>query len=309
MTYVFSGSLMPKRKGNRNRDASPPEDSASVSDGSDSKGHPHKQVATRRGAGKKAAAVKPKASAGPRLKKSTKPEWNRRHLQNSWSHNKLETEFALKCIERWCERRALDEINTKHSDKSKKIFSEELGQDTFSTLRAASWSIAASIYGASQLDEADKTQIAQTLRGSLYFTELWGNDEIQGSGRFLVIVTSPILFQNNSKIKGTTAQKITDFEEQFFGSSDWLSPLKLFNFLCTAGTVLHYKEENQSTVTQVGTKFKFFQGESEGQKLRKSEAELFLQLEKETFGVLGKDEEVCIPQRLLLLAMKDSTDK
>lgn len=87
------------------------------------------------------------------------------------------------------------------------------------------------------------------------------------------------------------------------------SPLKLFNFLCAAGTVLHYKEENQSTVTQAGTKFKFFQGESEGQELRKSEAELFLQLEKETFGALGKDEEVCIPQRLLLLAKKDSADK
>jgi hypothetical protein len=43
-----------------------------------------------------------------------------------------------------------------------------------------------------------------------------------------VIVTSPILFQNNSKIKGTTAQKIRDFEEQFFGSSDWLYVLISF---------------------------------------------------------------------------------
>jgi hypothetical protein len=82
----------------------------------------------------------------------------------------------------------------------------------------------------------------------------------------------------------------------------------LFNFLCAAGTVLHYKEENRSTVTQAGTKFKFFEGESEGQELRKSEAELFLQVEKETFGALGTDEEVCMPQRLLLLAKKDSTD-
>ncbi|KAJ7848524.1 hypothetical protein B0H13DRAFT_2361837 [Mycena leptocephala] len=90
---------MPKRKVNRDSDASPSEDSASVSDGSDFKGRPGKQVA--RGAGKKAAAVKPKACAGPRLKKSTKPEWNRRHLQNGWSHDKLETEFASKCIERW----------------------------------------------------------------------------------------------------------------------------------------------------------------------------------------------------------------
>ncbi|KAJ7142871.1 hypothetical protein C8R44DRAFT_974377 [Mycena epipterygia] len=384
---------MPKRKVNRDSDASPSEDSASVSDGSDFEGRPRKQIATGRGAGKKAAAVKTKASAGPRLKKSTKPEWNR----NGWSHDKLETEFASKCIERWCllppyntripdtqwkeyylERKALDEINTKHSDKSKKIVSEELGQDTFSILRAASSSIAATIYGASQLDEADKTRIARTLRGSLYFTELWGNDE-EGGGdnprtvnsktrlyspfglgtslelvynfhwrqfregeRFSDFVVGQrdieecdskdprkctavvkdsrsrekpgefsvkVFDMNNSKIKGTTAQKIADFEEQFFGSSDWLSPLKLFNFLCAAGTVLHYKEENRSTVTQAGTKFKFFQGESEGQELRKSEAELFLQLEKEKFGALGKDEEVCMPQRLLLLAKKDSTDK
>lgn len=82
----------------------------------------------------------------------------------------------------------------------------------------------------------------------------------------------------------------------------------MFNFLCAAGTVLHYQEENRATVTHAGTKFKFFQGESEGQELRKSETELFLQLEKEQFGALGKDEEVCMPQRLLLLAKKDSTD-
>ncbi|KAJ7834323.1 hypothetical protein B0H14DRAFT_3709422 [Mycena olivaceomarginata] len=373
---------MAKRKVNRDSDASPSEDSASVSDGSDFEGRPRKQVAIRRGAGKKAAAVKPKASAGPRLKKSTKPEWNR----NGWSHDKLETEFASKCIERWCllppynitNAGALDEINTKHSDKSKKIVSEELGQDTFSILRAASSSVAATIYGASQLDEADKTRIARTLRGSLYFTELWGNDEEGGGDNPRTVNSKTRLYSpfglgtslelvynfhwrqfragerfsdfvvgqrdieecdsedpmkctavvkdsrsrekpgefsvkvfdiNNSKIKGTTAQKITDVEEQFFGSSDWLSPLKLFNFLCAAGTVLHYKEENQSTVTQAGTKFKLFQGESEGQELRKSEAELFLQLEKEKFGALGKDEEVCMPQRLLLLAKKDSTDK
>ncbi|KAJ7254304.1 hypothetical protein C8J57DRAFT_1347674 [Mycena rebaudengoi] len=381
---------MPKRKANRDSDASPSEDSASVSDGSDFESRPRKQAA--KGTGKTAAAVKPKASAGPRLKKSTKPEWNR----DGWSHDKLETEFASKCIERWCllppyntripdtqwktyylERSALDEINTKHSDASKKIVSEELGQDTFSILRAASSSVAATIYGASQLNEADKTRIARTLRGSLYFTELWGNDE-EGGGdnprtvnsktriyspfglgtslelvynfhwrqfrageRFSDFVVGQrdieecdsehprkctavvkdsrsrekpgefsvkVFDMNNSKIKGTTAQKITDFEEQFFGSSNWLSPLKLFNFLCAAGTVLHYQEENRATVTHAGTKFKFFQGESEGQELRKSETELFLQLEKEQFGALGKDEEVCMPQRLLLLAKKDSTD-
>jgi hypothetical protein len=73
--YFFFCSHMPKRKANRDSDASPSEDSASVSDGSDFESRPRKQAA--KGTGKTAAAVKPKASAGPRLKKSTKPEWNR----------------------------------------------------------------------------------------------------------------------------------------------------------------------------------------------------------------------------------------
>ncbi|KAJ7746995.1 hypothetical protein B0H16DRAFT_1555938 [Mycena metata] len=372
--------MPPKRKVNRDSNTSS-DDSA----GSDFEARPRKQVA--KGAGKKAAA------AGPRLKKSTKPEWNR----NGWSHDKPETEFAAKCIERWCllppyntripdaqwkeyylERRALDEINTEHSDKSKKIVSEELGQDTFSILRAASSSIAATIYGAAQLNEADKTRIARTLRGSLYFTELWGNDE-EGGGdnprtvnsktrlyspfglgtslelvynfhwrqfrageRFSDFVVGQrdieecdsadprkctavvkdsrsrekpgefsvkVFDMNNAKIKGTTAQKLADFEDQFFGASGWLSPLKWYNLLCAAGTVLHYKEENRSTVTQAGTKFKFFQGESAGQELRKSEDDVFARLETEKFGVLGEDEEVCVPQRLLLLAKEHSTDK
>ncbi|KAJ7036096.1 hypothetical protein C8F04DRAFT_1096179 [Mycena alexandri] len=381
VTYNFF-LMPPKRKVNRDSSASPSDDSDSA--GSDFEARPRKQVA--KGAGKKAAA------AGPRLKKSTKPEWNR----NGWSNDKPETEFAAKCIERWCllppyntrlpdaqwkeyylERTALDEINTKHSNKSKKIVSEELGQDTFSILRAASSNVAATIYGAAQLDEADKTRIARTLRGSLYFTELWGNDEEGGGdnprtvnsktrlyspfglGTSLELVYNfhwrqfrageqfsdfvvgqrdieecdsadprkctavvkdsrsrekpgefsvKVFDMNNAKVKGTTAQKLTDFEDQFFGASGWLSPLKWYNLLCAAGTVLRYKEENRSTVTQAGTKFKFFQGESAGQELRKSENDVFARLETEKFGALG-DEEVCVPQRLLLLAKEHSTDK
>ncbi|KAJ7842364.1 hypothetical protein B0H14DRAFT_2780876 [Mycena olivaceomarginata] len=248
---------MAKRKVNRDSDASPSEDSASVSDGSDFEGRPRKQVAIRRGAGKKAAAVKPKASAGPRLKKSTKPEWNR-----------VRTFLLPLCpflevsAERLVPRQAGNRIRVK---MHRTVVCTAVVKDSRSREKPGEFSV-------------------------------------------------KVFDMNNSKIKGTTAQKITDFEEQFFGSSDWLdrshnSPLKLFNFLCAAGTVLHYKEENQSTVTQAGTKFKFFQGESEGQELRKSEDELFLQLEKDKFGALGKDEEVCMPQRLLLLAKKDSTDK
>ncbi|KAJ7694975.1 hypothetical protein B0H14DRAFT_3174954, partial [Mycena olivaceomarginata] len=306
---------MLKRKVNRDSDASPSEDSASASDGSDFEGRPRKQVA--RGAGKKAAAVIPKASAGPRLKKSIKPEWNR----NGWSHDKLETELASKCIERWCllppyntripdtqwkeyylERRALDEINTKHSDKSKKIVSEELGQELYlsfvllpralprpstvppnsmrrtrrglrelcadpctlpnfgeTTRKAVATIPALSIprrvstlpSDSEPLSNWCTTSTGASLGRERGFQTLWSTSgisksaiaKIQGSVRPLSRIVGLVrnlassvsksstwcaflgkipsdchLFHNNSKIKGTTAQKITDFEEQFFGS-------------------------------------------------------------------------------------------
>lgn len=138
------------------------------------------------------------------------------------------------------ERRALDEINTKHSDKSKKIVSEELGQDTFSILRAASSSIAAAIYGAAQLDEADKTRIARTLRGSLYFTELWGNDEegwVHASAYALIHIADPSLYSGgdnprtvNSKTRlyspfglGTSLELVYNFHWHQFRAGERFS--------------------------------------------------------------------------------------
>ena len=67
----FGPHMPPKRKVNRDTAASPSDDSVSVSDGSDFEGRPHKKVA--RGTGKKAAAVKPKASAGPCTHSSSLP--------------------------------------------------------------------------------------------------------------------------------------------------------------------------------------------------------------------------------------------
>ena len=74
------------------------------------------------------------------------------------------------------ERAALDEINTPDSDASKPIVSEELGQDTWNLLRKASMNVAKVIYG-SVADEEERKQIARVIRGSLYYTDLWGNDE------------------------------------------------------------------------------------------------------------------------------------
>jgi hypothetical protein len=55
--------------------------------------------------------------------------------------------------------------------------SEELCQDTWKVLRKASEDLAAIVLGSKLDDEDRKKQIARTLMGSLYFTELWGNDE------------------------------------------------------------------------------------------------------------------------------------
>jgi hypothetical protein len=76
------------------------------------------------------------------------------------------------------ERSALDKVNSKGTDESKPIVSEELGQDTWTILRRASGNVAAAIFGSS-LDEEHKKRIGRTLLGSLYFTDLWGNDEGQ----------------------------------------------------------------------------------------------------------------------------------
>jgi hypothetical protein len=70
----------------------------------------------------------------------------------------------------------LDKVNSKGAEESKEIVSEELEQDTWTILRRASGNVAAAIFGSS-LDEEHKKRIGRTMLGSLYFTELWGNDE------------------------------------------------------------------------------------------------------------------------------------
>ncbi|KAL0570395.1 hypothetical protein V5O48_011553 [Marasmius crinis-equi] len=143
---------------------------------------------------KKAKTTAAAKSTAPKLKKSKTVEWN-----SKWSKEKPEGEWARKSIERWGllapydtsikdaqwkvyyeERSALDDVNTRNSDASKPIVSEELGQNTFVLLIRASNNVSQAICGA-VAEESQRVAIARTLRGSLYYTDLWGNDE-EGGG-------------------------------------------------------------------------------------------------------------------------------
>lgn len=75
------------------------------------------------------------------------------------------------------ERSALDLLNTSpRSETNKQIVSEEIGQDTFHILRLASSQLAAFFYGCCA-DDAERERTGRTIRGSLYFKKLWGNDD------------------------------------------------------------------------------------------------------------------------------------
>ncbi|KAE9397371.1 hypothetical protein BT96DRAFT_921563 [Gymnopus androsaceus JB14] len=345
--------------------------------------------------------TKKNKTSTPRLKKSKRVEWNR-----TWSEDKLEGEWAQKCIERWCllppydtripeknwkkyyqERTALDAVNTVDSTASKPIVSEELDQDTFKILRRASANVAKVIYGAVSEEDSESTTIARTIRGSLYYTGLWGNDEEGGGnnprtvnsktrlyspfglGTSLDIVydyhyrcfranerwstlyvcarhsdecntkeplksiavfkddrgrqkpeegtvkvinmvrSFPCLFSvhlNGSKITGTTAKNLEEFEETLFGGSGWLSPLKIFQLVAYAGTVGHYHEALGGSLLNKGglEKFKLFKDEHDAKELGTAEAKILADAEGK-LGDKGDDKEegeICVPQRLLLLA-------
>jgi hypothetical protein len=68
---------------------------------------------------------------------------------------------------------------------------------------------------------------------------------------------------------------------------------------------MHHKESDKETPKSVLSKFQFFQGENDGQAILKQELVRLAALEKE----LGSEDggEVCVPQRLLLLARQEET--
>ncbi|CAE6344485.1 unnamed protein product [Rhizoctonia solani] len=327
--------------------------------------------------------AKKRAVTTPKLKKSKAPSWNE---DSDYSNEKPTGEWARKCVERWCllppyntkitekqwqdyynERSALDKVNSSGAAESKEIVSEELCQDTWKILRKASEDLAAIVLGSKLDDEERKKQIARTLMGSLYFTELWGNDEgddtpreVQAKSRLyspfgigtsidfyysyhlrarmfgrgerfaslyarsrLLIEVDPanptacsaternangvpkaasdavtVFDRNGSKSKGTTAANIKSFEETIFDTEGWVSPLKLVEILFAAGMVMRYQESDKESPKSVLAKFNYFDGETNGRALLIGELKSLATLEaKEAAGP-----EVCIPQRLLLLA-------
>ncbi|KAG8700579.1 hypothetical protein FRC08_004623 [Ceratobasidium sp. 394] len=148
--------------------------------------------------GGKAGAGGSKAST-PQLKKSTQPNWDR---PGEYSQDKPTGKWGAKCVERWCllppydtsikeaqwktyylERSAVDKVNTSGSDESTMVVCEELlGEGNWYTLRKMSEEVAAAIFG-STLDDEHKKRIGRTLLGSLYFTDLSGDGEGDGSPR------------------------------------------------------------------------------------------------------------------------------
>ncbi|CAE7150360.1 unnamed protein product [Rhizoctonia solani] len=159
----------------------------------------------KRKAADESGPAKKKTAAGPKLKKSKAPNWS----DSGFSSEKPTGEWGKKCVERWCllppydtsisekewedyynERSALDKNNSSGSTENKPLINEEeLGQDAWKILRKAASDLAAVVLGSKLADEERKKQIARTLMGSLYYAEMWGNDEGDGSPRDVDVKT------------------------------------------------------------------------------------------------------------------------
>ncbi|KEP53029.1 hypothetical protein V565_036840 [Rhizoctonia solani 123E] len=116
------------------------------------------------------------------------------------------------------------------------------------------------------------------------------------------------------RITATAPARINSVEPTLFGSRRWLSTLKLHNILFAAGTGLLYNEDMYPIDPEVTSreKFKFFEGETTGGDLSKSEDALYKELEEEEpeedLGdvYLSEGEKAgCVPRRLLLLARQE----
>ncbi|EUC61973.1 hypothetical protein RSOL_410140 [Rhizoctonia solani AG-3 Rhs1AP] len=343
------------------------------------------------GASKKAKVTTKGKKATPKLPKSTPPNWQRLHPE--WAVNMPKGTNAKLCIEKWCllapyghgitekqwkayhdERSALDQDNTCGYDARPTLKPEYLCANPWRVLEFASQSIASAIYG-SVLDEDEKTAIARTIRGSLYFIELEGEDDdgprsVSAKTRLyspfgigtsvdfaydyhfryregeqfgsLIAMSNSVedldpekprkskaikgfdtpkpgsvkifSWNGSNKISATMVARINSFEPTLFGSTGWLSPLKLHNILFAAGTGLSYDEHSYPTNPEIASreKFTFFEGETTGGDLSKSEDALYKELEEEEpeedLGdvYLSDDEKAgCVPRRLLLLARQE----
>ncbi|CAE6467826.1 unnamed protein product, partial [Rhizoctonia solani] len=101
-----------------------------------------------------------------------------------------------------------------------------------------------------------------------------------------------------------TKENIKKFEEPFLGTDGWISPRKLVDILMAAGTSLLHRELDTEAGEHLQHEFDYYQGETAGKGAFAQERKQLTKLEKveKEQGKLDKTREVCVPQRLLLLA-------
>ncbi|CAE6354710.1 unnamed protein product [Rhizoctonia solani] len=101
-----------------------------------------------------------------------------------------------------------------------------------------------------------------------------------------------------------TEQNVKNFEEPLLGTKGWISPRKLVDILMAAGTALLHKEVDTEAAEHLQHEFDYYQGEKSGKGIFAKERKQLTQLEKAEKAKDKKDasREVCVPERLLLLA-------
>ncbi|CAE6405949.1 unnamed protein product [Rhizoctonia solani] len=101
-----------------------------------------------------------------------------------------------------------------------------------------------------------------------------------------------------------TEENIKKFEEPLLGTNGWISPRKLVDVLMAAGTALLHRELDTEAGEHLQHKFDYYQGEKNGKGMFAQERKRLTELEKveKEHDKLDKTREVCVPERLLLLA-------
>ncbi|CAE6521339.1 unnamed protein product [Rhizoctonia solani] len=119
-------------------------------------------------------------------------------------------------------------------------------------------------------------------------------------------------WHGGNTVGAVTAAKLSSFEPTLFGSTGWLSPLKLHNLLLAASTCSQYddcyQELEPGIAVASSTNLKFFAGETTGGEFSEAEMALYKRLRKDMLSGNAKgdvdedDQPGCVPDRLLLLA-------
>ncbi|CAE7184485.1 unnamed protein product [Rhizoctonia solani] len=101
-----------------------------------------------------------------------------------------------------------------------------------------------------------------------------------------------------------TEENVKTFEEPLLGTKGWISPRKLVDILTAAGTALLHGELDTEVGEHLLHEFDYYQGEKSGKGIFAKERRQLTQLEKVEKAKDKKDpaREVCVPERLLLLA-------